>query len=698
MTKKTKKKTGFRRVLGLLLLLLLVLGFSAMTFSANPLDSEMAQIKGAASQAVDSLRNRDFESAASAFADLDAIVEKYHFLLTASPLAAAKWVPGYGEDVETVVQYMELWKDAYPKLLVPALEKVQDIGLPNMEALGEDPSALSRQLREYADLYETLYPNLLSAADRFNAIPDFHMAQISDRIGPYQTLMKDLSQLLPALKNLPDDVIRPAADLLEQNPLSALRAEEGINIKPVLQYLAFYDQVRPYTNELTNTLARVDMSGFSPEKHAKMMGTVATVRSLLERADAYISVAQSIIGDGQDQVFLIVAQNSAELRAGGGFPGVVCAAAVKNGFASLGEFSSSWELLTGEYIHVRPDQNEADMFGPWFAAGLKDATINPHFPMVASAWADGYEYRFQTRVSGIVSVTPHIVQELLAVCGPITLSNGTELTYDNCMQYLQHDIYYQYLARDTADLSTIVDGLASDQIVDALFEETAKTVMEKMLYKLEGHLTLHDVSLLVDIVEKSFANRTVMVWMADEEIEQQLKALGWSGSLNFEPQKPEIGVYFSVQDANKVGYFVDIETFCDDAGAVRNEDGSVTWPVKVRLHNTLTEEDLEAGSGNWYKLLGSFDGDIASIVHFFAPAGGRIENITYAIPVQGLKGYQVVFFGLTEGEYQDLQVYYNNDFRLRPGEVIEFTYTVTTAPGVSVKPSFSTTPVCSLKY
>ena len=699
MRKKTNRRTGFRRIFGLLVLLMLTAVVSCTACSGTTIDSRIATAKDTAAQVVDSIRSGDLDKTSAAFAELDALVNEYHSMLTASPLAAAKWMPGYGADVKTVIQYMELWQEAYPKLLVPALDRAQEVGLPSAESLSADPTALSRQMREYADLYETLYPEMLTVADRLSAIPDFRTAAIADRVGPYQALLRELCRLLPELGDLPGALIRPAADLLESYPLTSLRAQDGINVEPVLRYCDFYKQIRPYTLGLIDTLNQTDLNGIGTETHGKLMEAVETVRSILERTDAYVTVAQKIFGDGQDQLFLVVAQNPAELRAGGGFPGVVCAATVKDGCASLGSFSSSWELLPGGYVQsVAPDSNECTLFGGMFLANMKDATFNPHFPMVARAWAVGHGERFRTTVNGIVSVTPHIIQELLDICGPITLSNGAELTGENCMQYLQHDIYYEYLAWNTADLRTVVGDLASGELVDALFEETAKTVMEKMIEKLEGHLTLHDISMLLDLVENSFANRTVMLWMADDGLEQQIKELGWSGALNFDPQKPEIGVYYSVQDSNKVGYFVDIETSCDDASGVGYADGSVTWPVKVRLQSKLTEQDLIVGEGNWYRLLGSHNGNIASSVYFFAPAGGRIDAIEYSVPAAGLDRDETDFSGFTKGEYQDLQLYYNSYFWLYPGEVIDITFMITTAPGVSVKPGFSMTPLCSLKY
>ena len=684
------RKTRFRRFWSTLALLLLVFGFASISFAGAPLKDQFDAIKNNAQQAVTLLKEGDYAGAAAILEELDASLEDKYTLLTKTPLMLAKHIPVYGEDVETAIQYLELWREVYPKIIVPALEKVQEIGLPDRDFLHTDSTVLSKQMIAYTDLFEVIYPDLQSAVKKFSKMPEIHISGVSEKIERYRVLSGELDDLLPELKKLADELIRPAADMLKRYPLSSIKAQNGINIRPVIQYLAFYTQVRPVTIELTDAFSCTDLSSVSSELQEKLLAGIDTVRALTERADKYVPVAQAILGSGQDQRFLIVAQNTAEIRAGGGFPGAVCVASIKDGNVSIDDFVSGWDLLPLRYARgFGPDANEIALFGGWFSGQLKDASFNPHFPMVAKAWAAGHSTWYGLPVDGIISATPHIVQELLEICGPITLSNGTVLSSDYCMEYLQHDVYYQYLGRGTT---------TTDEVVDALFAETAKTVVESMKEKLSDQLSLHDIEEILDFVDKSFANRTLMMWMEDENAERQIMDIGWSGALNFNKQKPEIGVYFSIADSNKVGYFLNIEASCDYSAVMWNEDGSASWPVSVRLTNMLTQEDLKNGSGNRYRLLGSHGGDFASKVYFFAPVGGRIEDISYEILNSGFQGYRAIFSGFREGGYQGLQVFYNGDFMMHPGEVIEITFIATTAPGVSVSPTFSMTPVSTLKY
>ena len=90
------------------------------------------------------------------------------------------------------------------------------------------------------------------------------------------------------------------------------------------------------------------------------------------------------------------------------------------------------------------------------------------------------------------------------------------------------------------------------------------------------------------------------------------------------------------------------------------------------------------GSGNPY-LTSKYGPDMRSLVIFTAPKGGKITNF---------KCNAKALFNKTT--YQDLQVYYNPEcFWIKAGKTVTWTFNVTTAPGVNVKPKIVKTPLLS---
>lgn len=56
----------------------------------------------------------------------------------------------------------------------------------------------------------------------------------------------------------------------------------------------------------------------------------------------------------------------------------------------------------------------------------------------------------------------------------------------------------------------------------------------------------------------------------------------------------------------------------------------------------------------------------------FAPSGGTISDVETSN-----------YMRMRMTEYEELELAYNTDFRIEPGETVVVTYKVTTAPGIS---------------
>ena len=204
------------------------------------------------------------------------------------------------------------------------------------------------------------------------------------------------------------------------------------------------------------------------------------------------------------------------------------------------------------------------------------------------------------------------------------------------------------------------------------FAETAKLVMKEFVSNFEIGKFADYFKLFKDGAEQHILN----MWMADPEEQKIIEEAGVSGKLNDDPENPVAGVYFSLADASKLGWYVDI--IPEVSEPVINEDNSRTYDVKITLNNIMSDEEQE--KINWY-IIGAYNGDIRSFIHCFAPAGGTITD------VETSNGMYML-----ESVYHDLQVAYNLDVLIGRGDPIEITYKITTAPGVETPLKVVTTP------
>ena len=196
-----------------------------------------------------------------------------------------------------------------------------------------------------------------------------------------------------------------------------------------------------------------------------------------------------------------------------------------------------------------------------------------------------------------------------------------------------------------------------------------------------SHLDIGTVKKILDMIKEAGENRYFYLWMEDYKSQKTVKELGFSGSLNDDPKKPEIGVFYTIQDANKLGIYVDLDVTYGEGK--KNANGTITYPVTVKLKNSTDKESQKKGAGDAY-LTNSNPKRAAwmkSSIHFFAPAGGTINNFK-ANNASTPK----------TATYRNLKVYYCSWFYLKPGKTATFTYNVTTAKGVTELPKIVKTP------
>ena len=166
------------------------------------------------------------------------------------------------------------------------------------------------------------------------------------------------------------------------------------------------------------------------------------------------------------------------------------------------------------------------------------------------------------------------------------------------------------------------------------------------------------------------------MWMEDEAEQALVKNAGCSGGLNDDSENPETGVYFSISDPCKLGWFLNIDTQISEP--VVNSNGSSTYEVTATYSNTLSDND-KINAGRY--ILGSYGGTITGYIHIFAPAGGSISDIEMS---NGDTMYT--------GNYNNLQVAYRFGNSIAPGSSITVTYKVTTASGVTNPLGVNSTP------
>ncbi|MBR1906620.1 MAG: DUF4012 domain-containing protein [Clostridiales bacterium] len=585
-----------------------------------------------------------------------------------------------GDDIVTYLRFAKKTSDTFVR---PVAKFLIDNGSAlkidvDMDKVGPE---LSNQISILADGIDQLTPIVEKTLKEFNTLPEFKIDKVENKLSKYRKLAKDseadIISLLKFAREISSGVMRPAAAVMTRSPISKLKTESGdIDSKIIRDYLSLVETAKPYLGRIKEFLKTNKLLKDHQKQLVKVTAKLDKAENLLKEYDAYVPYIDILLGDGSDRTYLLVAQNSAEMRAAGGLPASIGTVTIKDGIIKIGKFLPYTKVLPFYNKGIKQPFTKVEkeiFYEGWYCKKLTAATVNPHFPKAAQLLANGYKKMHGKKIDGIISMTPAIVGRLMSITGPIKLSNGVKLDEKYSVKYLQRDVYFQYFTKKTMSNQKLHDK-ANDK-TNEMFAEAAKKVISGVM----SNLDLKTIMKLLDIIKQSSEDRVFQMWMADSALEEKVKSLGCSGSLNYDPQNPKIGVYFNIRDANRLGNYVDIKVTMGKEKV--NKDGSVTYPVTVKLKNNIDSKTIRDGGTSGY-LTSHHGGTMRSIIYFFAPSGGKISSFKNNSKLESRKT-----------KYQNLNLYWCPLFELKPKKTVTFTYKVTTAPGVNVKPKIDMTPL-----
>lgn len=475
------------------------------------------------------------------------------------------------------------------------------------------------------------------------------------------------------LDQLSTEVLVPLTTTLQEVSAGGLVQGGAFNLPAIQSLLSVVEETAPVMQACADEMSAV------PDMHIEQLQTVmgkakdkfVSINDLYQTGANLAPLANKLLGGEGTRTYLIVAQNSDEMRSTGGFPGSMGLLTVDNGSLSLGSFGSCWDLLP-----LSTSVQFSDLEYKIFDAGYTqisqplDASVFIDFTRTADIWARAYEEQNHVHVDGVVSVVPSMVQTLLTVSGEsITLSDGTTMDGSNATKVLEHDLYWKYLSASVASSE-------NNDLCDALFAEAASSAFEKVL----SGFSFGSLKAYAEAMKDGFSSGSVIFWLNDEAEQSQIASFNISGALPSNEEEPQIGVYVGVIRASKLGWYLDCDT--EVSAATPNPDGSSAYNVTVRLRNTL-EEGQVAEAGTY--IAGS-DGIIDPIMYLTAPAGGTISDVSCSDGT----AFEVL-------DFEGLQLAFNPSTLQLPcgGAETTITYTVTTSKVATSDLTVHTTPLLS---
>ncbi|MFC1627199.1 DUF4012 domain-containing protein [Patescibacteria group bacterium] len=282
------------------------------------------------------------------------------------------------------------------------------------------------------------------------------------------------------------------------------------------------------------------------QKFQQLTTKLPEARGKINQARAVLPLIPSFIAQDSKKTYLLLFQNSAEIRPTGGFIGSYGLLTFDKGKLldfSVEDIYSADGQLKG---YVEPPEPIKEFLGQntWY---FRDSNWDPDFPISAER-AEWFLNKTTSRnVDGVIAINLPAVKELLKATGTIELSDyNEEVTADNLF--------------DRAEYHSEIDFFPGSTQKKDFLGSLAREIFDKF-----ENMTAGDLLKFAESFEVALAQKQILVYLHDQNAQKILLEQNWAGAI-FEPNlatldnRPVTADYSYLVEANlginKANYFL----------------------------------------------------------------------------------------------------------------------------------------------
>lgn len=177
-----------------------------------------------------------------------------------------------------------------------------------------------------------------------------------------------------------------------------------------------------------------------------------------EQARHLVTIIRDFLGTPTAKEYLVLFQNDDEARATGGFPGTFLLVKFDHGTFTITDAPGNGPYALRDHVGkgtLPPPPILA--IAPYWT--FQDAAWFADVPTSASAVLDFYEQARGFRPNGVFFLTPHLLERLLAITGPIHLTDKdtTEVTATNFVRLIEEQVEFKYDKQLNAPKSVLIN-------------------------------------------------------------------------------------------------------------------------------------------------------------------------------------------------------------------------------------------------
>lgn len=364
-----------------------------------------------------------------------------------------------------------------------------------------------------------------------------------------------------------------------------------------------------YISKNKRTIAISSLSAIS--NVSKFLPIAADEKKELQVVDSIVSELTK--NDDKQRVFMVLLQNDAELRPGGGFLGQYAIIKLKNGevISVLVEDANLLDQRIKTKIPTPFPFYRMMQLKNW---KFRDSNFSPDFP--TNVEKAKYFYRLSGRsstgIDGVIAVNSKVFDHLFNITGPISVPGyAGEFNSENASRKLEEIVEKAYIMNPEIDT----------QNRKAILKTMAPMMMEKLL-------TVGNITEIAKLFHNELKNRDVMIYFEDDNLQELVKSVHWDGSVPSDWQ----GDYLMAIDANmgalKTDHYIKREMSYD----VDFTQEKPTVKLNIKYKNT-------APYGDWRT------SDYHSYLRVYVPDGSTFVSSHMVSRLNTSKEFNKTYFG-----------------------------------------------------
>lgn len=384
----------------------------------------------------------------------------------------------------------------------------------------------------------------------------------------------------------------------------------------------------------------------------------------------FARIAPGLLGADGPRHILVIAQNNAELRTGGGISGSFVELTADKGKITLGGVISDAAFTPSEKPVAKVPKSTTKLYGDVVGRYVQNTTSPADFTVTAKLALAWWAKHSDHKPDLVLSIDTVVLASLLQATGPVDVK-GVTLTSKNALH----------------ELLTVPYLTMSAEQQDIFFESVAKKVFHRAFGGDTG------VVALAWALQRPLTEGRISAWSpaADEQRVLHGSVVGGPAARHEKAGVDAYAVYFSDGTGSKMDQF--LKTSIATGTAECRDDGHRTVSIRVGLHSTAPHDaetlPVSMTGGGFF---GTPAGNIRTLVSVAAPAdsffaGVYVDGKLTASPDIVDAGFptSVATVFLSPGEKKDVE------FRFISAEPGEVNPTVLHTPTMNV-PKIYTAP------